>query len=115
MKMLQREVAGQIGVHKSCIRKWEANTTIPDVRHVPAIIRFLGYDPLPEAKDGGARLIRARSILGLTRKETARRLGVDEGTLARWERGECQPAGELEKRVARFLIGLEASACERIA
>jgi site-specific DNA recombinase len=115
LKMLQREVGEQIGVHKGCIRKWEANQTTPEVRHLPAIIRFLGYNPLPESKDLGARLVRARSILGLTQEEAARRLGVDQGTLAKWERGEREPAGALVARVRDFLKRAESTPSQKVA
>jgi transcriptional regulator with XRE-family HTH domain len=39
--------------------------------------------------------------------ESARRIGVDPSTLARWERGERQPTGALLKRAERFLGTLE--------
>ena len=62
---------------------------------MPAIIRFLGYNPLPEAKSWGERLVRHRTSLGMTQEEAAKRPGLDPGTLARWERGEREPAGSL--------------------
>jgi DNA-binding transcriptional regulator YiaG len=46
----------------------------------------------------------------MTRGESARRIGVDQGTLARWERGEREPAGEFAVRAKRFLAAAE-SAC----
>ena len=103
LKMLQREVAEQLGVEKTSVFNWEANTSAPEIRHMPAIIRFLGYNPLPEVDGWGTRLVRCRSTLGLTQKETARGLGVDPGTLARWERGEREPTGAFLERVKRFL------------
>jgi DNA-binding XRE family transcriptional regulator len=57
----------------------------------PQIIRFLGYKPLPEGKTWGERLVRHRKSPGITQAEAARRIGVDQGTLAKWERGERQP------------------------
>jgi len=60
---------------------------------MPAIIRFLDSDTLPAANSWGAKLVRQRTAQGLTRKEPARRLGVDASTLARWERGEREPGG----------------------
>ena len=74
---------------------------------MPAIIRFLGYNPLPAAKGLGERLVRQRTSLGLSQNEAARRIGIDPGTLARWERGEREPAGEFLNRVKRFLIDQE--------
>jgi hypothetical protein len=39
---------------------------------VPAIIDFLGYNPLPEADGWGGRLVRRRTTLGMTQKEGIR-------------------------------------------
>jgi transcriptional regulator with XRE-family HTH domain len=101
--MLQREVAERIGVEKTSVHNWETNVSKPDIRYVPAIIEFLGYNPLPEAKTLADQLARHRTTLGLMQKETAQRLGVDQGTLAKWERGEKGPAGEFLERVKQFL------------
>jgi DNA-binding XRE family transcriptional regulator len=54
---------------------------------VPAIIAFLGYNPLPQATNLGGQLARRRTTLGMTQKQAADRLGVDASTLAKWERG----------------------------
>ena len=59
---------------------------------MPDIIKFLGYDPLPQANTVAEKLVRQRTSLGLSQKESAERLGVDPGTLAKWERGERGPA-----------------------
>jgi hypothetical protein len=59
---------------------------------MPAIIAFLRYKPLPAAKTWAERLVRDRVSLGITQGEAARELGVDPGTLAKWERGERKPA-----------------------
>ena len=88
LKMLQREVAEQIGVCEPSVITWEANTVSPGTECMPAIIVFLGYNPLPEPKSWGERLVRHRTSVGMTQVEAAKRLGVDAGTLARWERGE---------------------------
>jgi len=48
-------------------------------------------------------LVRRRTGLGVSQKESAHRIGVDPGTLARWERGEREPAGAFLVRVKRFL------------
>ena len=49
LKLLQKQVADRIGVHELTITNWERNATVPAIRHIPAIIRFLGYDPLPSS------------------------------------------------------------------
>jgi transcriptional regulator with XRE-family HTH domain len=108
LKMLQGEVAEQLGVDKASVFNWEANVGQPEIRFMPAIIRFLDYNPLPDAKSLAERLVRQRTTLGLSRDAAAMEIGVDAGTLARWERGEREPAGESLRRVERFLCGEDA-------
>ncbi len=103
LKMLQRDVAEQIGVNTTSVFKWEANTAAPAVRFMPAIIRFLGCNPLPEAKALAEQLVRHRTTLGLSQNEAAKRVGVDPSTLARWERGESEPTGKCLERVVCVL------------
>lgn len=47
--------------------------------------------------------------MGITQGESAPRIGVDQGTLARWERGEREPVGEFAVRVKRFLVAAESA------
>lgn len=109
LKMLQREVAEQLGVDKTTVFNWEANTANPGIDYMPGIIRFLGYNPLPAANGRGERLLRHRTSLRLTQEDAARHLGVDPSTLAKWERGEREPTGVLLGRVKRFLCDEEAA------
>jgi transcriptional regulator with XRE-family HTH domain len=103
LKLLQRQVAEEIGVSGATITTWERNASTPVARYIPAIIRFLGYDPLPSADSLPERLRRARRLLGLTQREMAERLGVDPCTLRDWEAGLHQPTrGSLEV-IGRFL------------
>jgi len=50
---------------------------------------------LAEGKTWGERLVQQRTALGITQAEWARRIGVDQGTLAKWERGDREPKGEM--------------------
>jgi transcriptional regulator with XRE-family HTH domain len=113
LKMLQREVAEQLGVNKTSVFNWEANTSSPDIGYMPAIIRFLGYNPLPQADGWGGKLVRQRTTQGLSQKEAAKGIGVDPATLARWERGEREPGGGFLGRVKRFLQGGDVSGARR--
>jgi transcriptional regulator with XRE-family HTH domain len=75
---------------------------------MPAIIRFLGYNPLPPAQGWAGRLVQCRTALGLSQKDAAERIGVDQGTLAKWERAEREPQGKFAARALRFLGMVEA-------
>jgi site-specific DNA recombinase len=117
LKLIQRQVAQQIGVDASSIHNWETNASKPSLQFMPAIIRFLGYDPVPPASGWSERLVRCRTMLGLSQRESAKRMRVDQSTLARWERGEREPTGTFLTRVVQFLNEAEvvSGAAERIA
>lgn len=103
LKLLQRQVAEQIGVHEATITNWEGNASTPVVRYTPAIVRFLGYDPLAPAVSLRERLVSARRGLGLSQRKMAEQLGVDPGTLQGWEAGDHQPANGSLETIGRFL------------
>jgi hypothetical protein len=75
------------------IYNWENNRGEPELRYMPAILASLEYNPLPAPTTIADGLISARTAAGVSQKEAARQIGVDQGTLARWERGERAPKG----------------------
>lgn len=107
LKLYQRQVAEQLRVEVSSLRNWEANRTKPTLDFMPAIIRFLGYNPLPPGGTWAERLVSGRKALGITQKESAERIGVDPSTLARWERGDREPRGEFAVRATRLVATAE--------
>ena len=108
LKLLQRQVAKQLDVNVASIVNWENNLAKPRVDHMPAIIRFLGYNPLSPSKNWADQLVQGRTALGLTQKQAAARIGVDQCTLARWERGEREPTGTFAARAERLLVSVLA-------
>ena len=75
--------------------------TISNRQCIPSV--YGSVVPLPAATTLAEQLVRHRTSLGASQKEAARSLGVDPGTLARWERGEREPTGVFLQRVRRFL------------
>jgi transcriptional regulator with XRE-family HTH domain len=93
-------LAREIGVWTSTVNTWENHHFDPDVQHVPRIVQFLGYDPFgspPSSFPAGLKA--ARTAAGLTRRQLAGRLSIHPATVAKWERGEASPIGELRKRL----------------
>jgi hypothetical protein len=88
--MLQREVADRIGVDETTVFNRKANTASPEIRYMQAIIRFLGYKPLPAAETLAEQLVRQRTSLEMSQKMAAgwEAFSVEPSTLARRERGE---------------------------
>jgi len=67
---------------EATITSWEGNATAPAIRYIPAIIQFLGYDPLPPSASAfPERLAAARRGLGLSQQKMAEKLDVDLTTL----------------------------------
>ena len=102
--LLQREAAQQIGVGIQTVTNWELGRTAPALCWLPSIIQFLGYDPAPKPETVGQSLKRYRQLHGIPQHELANRLGVDPGTLGRWERGARQPTGRWLTRVEAALV-----------
>jgi site-specific DNA recombinase len=92
-KLLQREVAELIGVTAGAVFAWEGNTAAPELRYMPAIIDFLGYNPVPQPTDAAEKLVWQRTSQGLSQREAARQAGIDPSTLSRYERNEREVPG----------------------
>jgi transcriptional regulator with XRE-family HTH domain len=103
LKLLQKQVADKIGVHETTITGWEGNATAPEIRYIPAILQFLGYDPLPTPSSLSERLATTRKALGLSQRKMAGKLGVDPATLMGWEAGRHQPTGKSLDLIGRVL------------
>ncbi len=101
--LLQKQIAKIIGVDETTILNWEGQRSTPALFCMPAIFRFLGYDPLPAAETLRGKLTRYRLTHGITQKALAAKLGIDPCTLARWERGDRKPHGLYLKLVERLL------------
>lgn len=101
--LLQREVGQRIGASVATVWLWESNRVEPELKWMPAILDFLGYDPTPAGRNLGERLVRHRVRLGWTQKRLAEALRVDQTTLARWETGQKAPWGKYAERIASLL------------
>jgi transcriptional regulator with XRE-family HTH domain len=105
LHLLQTDVARRLGVHFETLKNWERGIGSPMVRHIPAIIKFLGYDPEPEPEALPKRIAYARRRLGMTQEQLAEALSVDPVTVYRWEKGmSCPPEStilKLERMVAK--------------
>lgn len=89
--LLQREVANALGVDSMSVVNWEKNRTTVGARFVPAIIEWLGYDPLPRASSFGSWIAVERIRRGLARRALADALGWDESTVRRYEEANSPP------------------------
>jgi transcriptional regulator with XRE-family HTH domain len=102
--LLQRDVAEKLQVNQMTVCNWETNRTSPQLRFIPSIVAFLGYSPDYTQSDSlGKRILARRRLLGLSQKELAHHLGIDQSTLRRWERDRSRPSKKLLRRLDAFL------------
>src|SRR3990172_6150033 len=92
LRLLQREVVALIGVTENVIHKWERGHAEPEVRHFPALIGFLGYNPLPEPRTPGQSVRRERMTRGWSISRLAREAGGDPGPVGRPGPESCRLA-----------------------
>jgi Predicted transcriptional regulator len=76
---------------------------------IPALAGFLGYLPLPTGETLAEQLVAYRTARSLSQKATARLLGIDPGTLSRWERVLRVPVGRYVRLLEAFLERLAAT------
>ncbi len=88
MGLLQKEAANLLGVNTWTVLNWEKGRTVPPIASIPAIVRFLGYDPFPQPKTLSEHLFAKRQAMGWSIEEAAKTVGVDPGTWGNWERGQ---------------------------
>ena len=104
MGLNRKEAARRLGVHPRGLENWEYGRTTPADRFMPAVIRFLGYNPLPAPQSRGERVAYERVVRGWSRKRLAAEAAVDEATVRRIE---ADTAGLALKSLQRVLETLE--------
>ena len=100
--LYQKEVAIQIGVTTSTIWNWEHGWII-DLRHIPRVIEFLGYNPIPCPDDIVERLAWYKQVNGLTLELLGAEMGRDPEQLADWLNGRHKPCRRNREEVELFL------------
>jgi DNA-binding transcriptional regulator YiaG len=108
LKMLQSEIARVIGVSELMICHWETQRYQPGTRFLPKIINFLGYAPYQTPRSIGDWLRQVRSCLGMSQQLFAFTVGLDESTIADWERGDRLPMPKVFSRIHTFLRSFQS-------
>ncbi len=100
---MQRDIAVRVGADETSVWNWETGRNEPELKFIPAIIAFLGSDPLPVPRTIAGHLVRYREARGWSQKRLAHELAVDPTTLSRWELGKKQLYGPFLRRVNALL------------
>jgi len=107
--LFQKDVRKRFNVSISTLIGWEKGYSNPGIRHYPAILSFLEYDPFPEPKTLGERIVAWRRWHGLSRKQLAKQLGIDETALAKREKDE---ASSTDKKAVELTDLLTRKFCD---
>jgi transcriptional regulator with XRE-family HTH domain len=102
--LFQKDVALAIGVDTCTITNWEKGRTEPELRFIPRIVTFLGYEPDSTTPVTlGERIRRYRYLKGVSQRILATQIGIDPATLSRLERnrGRCLPS--ILRKVMAFI------------
>ena len=102
MGLNQKQAGQEIGVDETTIYNWEHSRTVPALRLMPSLGRFLGYAPYTPAQSVPEKLEARRQSIGLSRKKLAKLLAVDESSLANWETARRQPSRRSLQILERF-------------
>ena len=130
-KFTGKNLAHQAGISRTTLSRWEAGQTQPRMTELEAVLLVLEVSPAqrlealshmeaPRAikllrEVGGEacpvrgdllRIMRLRR--GWTQQETAKRTGIAQSTLARWERTEDWPSAERLQLLCHALYANEA-------
>jgi len=101
--LFQRQAAEQIGVSESSVYNWERGTE-PELRHMPAVIRFLGYVPFPCPDDPVGRLRYYKLVNGLSYERLGAVMGRDPEQLTDWLSGRTIPSKNNIEKMRNFLL-----------
>jgi transcriptional regulator with XRE-family HTH domain len=72
------------------------------VWYYPAIMDFLGYCPYQRAVTLGDQIRLLRTHHGLSHRGLAQEIGVDPGSISRWETGDRLPRKRILQRLKKF-------------
>jgi len=104
--LLQEDVAAIIGVTTDSITNWENKRTFPVMKHMPGIIKFLGYVPMKfDQETLGGKIRFYRNIHGLTLKQFGNLIDADASTVGEWEKNKTMPYQKRMKLLLQVLNG----------
>lgn len=95
--LTQTDAAIIIGTNAFTVLNWEKNhTKEPALRLMSGIIKFLGYCPYHPCPTFSEQVTMWRKMHGLSILDVAHTIGIDERTLAKFERGS-HPSGRVQR------------------
>ena len=111
--LYQKDVAARLGVTAPTVWNWENRGSV-DLRFIPRVIEFLGYNPIPQPDDLLERLAWYKQVNGLTLEQLGVEMGRDPEQVADWLSGRHFPCRKNITFVEKFLNTtlLENTSCK---
>lgn len=104
LRLLQGEVAKQLGVSTASITLWEKSENIPQITYFPRIAKFLGYSLWQfDTSTLIGKILDYRHKKGLSTLLLGKLIGVSNSTVQLWERGSYQPNEKMLQKLNEFL------------
>jgi len=103
--LYQKDVAARLDVTTSTVWNWE-NAGSVDLRFIPRVIEFLGYNPIPQPESLLERLSRYKQINGLSLERLGVEMGRDPEQLADWLSGRHKPCRRNREEIEEYLKNL---------
>jgi len=100
--LFQKDVAAKLGVTTSTVWNWENRGSI-DLRFIPRVIEFLGYNPIPQPDDLLEQLAWYKQVNGLPLEQLGVEMGRDPEQLADWLSGRHEPCRRNREKIEIFL------------
>ena len=99
------ELASMLNASPHNLLNWEKGRNRPAVKLMKSIVNYLGYCPLFETPKSLGQLVKLkRFYAGVSSKELARKLGIDQSTILRWENTDQDPRDRKIKEIFELYL-----------
>lgn len=104
LKLEQTDLANMFGVSHNVVGTWERNEAMPNSKHRPKLVQFLGQVPWDiDQSTFGGRLEHARLLKGLSIDELAKLIGATKAKISRLERNIYKPKPDVLLKLNKTL------------
>ncbi len=103
--LFHKDIAEIIGVNECSINNWENGHKEPDLKHVPSIIAFIGFNPRPIPTGTLEKLEWYKWSHGLTYEELGKEMSIHPEQLMDWISGKRNPFRKSLDKIEGFLQG----------
>ncbi|WP_332882192.1 helix-turn-helix transcriptional regulator [Geothermobacter hydrogeniphilus] len=100
--LYQKDVAAKLSVTTPTVWNWENRGSV-DLRFIPRVIEFLGYNPIPQPEDLLGKLAWYKQVNGLSLEQLGVEMERDPEQLADWLSGRHKPCRRNRGEIAAFL------------